>query len=268
MNDNKGNHEIDAMHIISLLLKRWWAIALFVLVFALAAFGYTKLFVEPMYKSSATLLINGDGGSISSAYQQILAGQYQSKDYPHILESNDTLTEVAERLNKYDFPANGGKPYRKYTPGGLKGMIASEAVDESRIFRISVVSSDPEEARIVADMVAKVFIERAEVLTSSDIGVVDNPVTSSSAVSRGYGKNILLGFAIGLMCGFAYAIIAGVTNDSIESEDWLLQSFCDDIPLLAIIPDANSEQKGYYRYKHTHSKNYGYLEYRQSSNSK
>lgn len=260
MNENKGNYEIDAMHIIGLLLKRWWVILLFVLVFSVAAFGYTSLFVTPTYRSSATLLINGDGSSISSAYQQILAGQYQSKDYPHILKANDTLTESAKRLNEYDFPTNGGKPYRTYTASVLKGMITSEAVEESRIFCINVVSTDPEEARIVADMVAKVFIERAEVLTSSDIGVVDNPVASASAISRGYGRNVLIGFAIGLILGFAYAIIVGMTSDSIESEEWLLQSFKDDIPLLSTVPDANSDNKGYYRYKYGSGK-YGYKSY-------
>lgn len=264
MNDNKGNYEIDAMRVISLLLKRWWVILLFVLVFAMAAFGYTRFFVTPTYESSATLLINGDGGSISSAYQQILAGQYQSKDYPYILGSNDTLCEVAERLNKYDFPANGGKAYRNYTSGVLKGMISSEAVDDSRIFRIKVSSPDPEEARIVADMVAKVFIERAEVLTSSDIGVVDNPIVPANAASRGYGRNLLIGFAVGLVCGFAYAIIVGVTNDNIESEKWLLQEFHNDIPLLAIIPDSNSDHKSYYYYKYKYSRNYGYSEYNQN----
>ena len=257
MNDNKGNYEIDAMHIIGLLLKRWWVIVLFVLVFSLAAFGYTSLFVTPTYRSSATLLINGDG-SISSAYQQILAGQYQSKDYPHILESNKTLSNAAKILNSYDFPANGGKPYRTYNASVLRTMISCESVDDSRIFRINVTSTDPEEARIVANAVSEAFYYSATELTKSDIGFVDDPVASATPTSRGYGRNVIIGFAVGLILGFAYAIIVGMANDSIESEDWLLQSFRDDIPLLATIPDANAENKGYYRYRYGNKYGYPY----------
>lgn len=254
MNSKKDNYEIDAMHIISLLLKRWWVISLFVLAFAAAGFGYTKMFVKPQYKSEATLLINGES-SISSAYQQILAGQYQSKDYPHILNSNDTLSEVADILNSYEFSENGGKPYREYNAGVVRSMIKCEAVEDSRIFRISASSSNPEEARLVAEVVAKVFIGRAETLTESDIGVVDNPVLPTSPASMGYSKNVLIGFALGLILGVAYAIVAGIVNDSIDSEEWLLDNYENEIPLLAVVPDASTESKGYYRYNSKYGKN-------------
>ena len=51
-------------------------------------------------------IING-GSSLSTTYQEILAGQYQSKDYPYILNANLTLDMVAQKLNEYDFDENG-----------------------------------------------------------------------------------------------------------------------------------------------------------------
>lgn len=252
MNENKNYHEIDAMQIIGMLLKKWWVIVAMAVLGAWLAFGYTEFFVTPTYKSSSTLLING-GSSISSAYQQILAGQYQSKDYPYILNANDTLNEVAMELNQYSFPENNGVPYRAYTAGTLSGMISTEAVEESRIFRIIVTSTNPEEARLIAAAATKVFVSRAEDITDAEVEVVDNPILPRSASSAGVGKNTLLGFAIGVVLGAIYAIVVGLANDTIDSEDWLLQRYKDKIPLLSIVPDANADYKGKY-----YKKQYGY----------
>ena len=258
MNENKSNYEIDAMQIVSMILKKWWVIITAAVVCAWLAFGYTEFFVTPTYSSSSTLLINGSG-SISSAYQQILAGQYQSKDYPYILKANDTLNEVAMELNSYSYPENDGVAYNSYTAGILSGMISSEAIEESRIFKIKVTSTNPEEARIVAAAVTKVFVSRAEAITEAEVEVVDNPVLPRSSVSVGRSRNILLGFAIGVIMGVIYAIVVGLVNDTVESDEWLLQRYSEKIPLLAIIPDAYSDSANrYYRSRYKYSREYGY----------
>ena len=249
MNENKNNYEIDALQIISMLLKRWWAIALAALVCAGLAFGYTKLYTKPMYKANAVLIING-GNSITTTYQEIMAGKHQSTDYPYILNAALTLDEAAEKLNAYDFHENGGVPYRKYDANVLKGMISSEAIEDSRIFIITVTSAYPEETRIVANALVEVFPEKIEsLIRGGSVGIVDLARTPTTSSSPGYSRNVVLGFAIGLILGAAYAIIMGLSGDVVESEDWLISRFKDDIPLLATIPNANSKGgKSYYGY--------------------
>lgn len=257
MNENKANYEIDVMQIIGMLLKKWWVIALAAILCAWLALGYTEFFVTPMYQSSSTLLINGDG-SITSAYQQILAGQYQSKDYPYILKANDTLNEVARELNQPD--ESGEVVSRVYTAGAISGMISTESVEDSRIFRIIVKSTRPEEAKRVAEAVTKVFVLRAEDITDAEIAIVDNPIMPRSPSSAGRGRSVLLGFIIGIVLSAAYAIITGIINDTLDSEEWLLQKYKDRIALLSVIPDANAnyKRKYYYRYRYKYSRSYGY----------
>lgn len=252
MNENKSEkkelYEIDALQIVKMLLKRWWVLAISAVLCAVAIFGYTQSTTVPTYRSTATLLINGDS-SVGSVYQQILAGQYQSNDYPYILKANDTLRDAAKNLNEHDFEENGGVPYRTYSAGVLSGMISFELVEDSRIFRITVTSVDPEEAQIVAEAVSKVFIERAEYITSADVAIVDSPIVPAGAVSAGYGRKTMLGFLVGLVLGAALVIVSGLMNDTFDSDEWLLSQFKDDIPVLATVPDAYSENKsyGYYR---------------------
>ena len=260
MNGNKENREIDAMQVIGMLLKSWWIIVIAVVLCAGLAVGYTQTFTVPKYNSSATLLLNGggEGTTVSSMAQQILAGQYQSKDYPYVLKANDTMTEVADMLNEH-FEKSGATPYRNtaYTSAAVSAMVSSESVEDSRIFRIIVTGTNPEETRLVAEMTAKVFIERVQLLTKVNVGVVDNPVTPSAPVSPGLSRNAILGFAVGLILGIAIAIFIGMLNDTIESEEWLIEKYKDRIPLLSSVPDANAGAKGsYYRYRYKYGRSY------------
>lgn len=247
MNENKSKNEIDVKQIVDMLLKRWWIIVIAVILFVGLSVGYTKLTATPTYTSYATLLINGGSGMTS--YQQILAGQYQSKDYPYILKSHDTLGAVAERLN-----TNSEK---KYSSSSLSGMVSYSAEEDSRIFRIAVTSTDPREARDVASTIAEVFSERTEKLTKAEVKSVESPRLPTTASSSGMKRNAVLGAAIGLVLGVSIAVFMGLGSDVLDSEEWLLKHFKDEAPLLATIPDASvSGGRTYYRYKY--KRYYGY----------
>lgn len=252
MNEKKDVYELDLTQIMKMLLKRWWIIALTAIVGAVLAFGYHEFFVTPTYKASAMLLINS-GTSISTTYQEILAGQYQSKDYPYILEAKLTLEEVAEKLNEREYPENGGAPYRKYNAENLSAMITTEAVKDSRVFKIIVTSPYPEETRIVANTIVEVFPERVEsLIRGGSVGIIDLATTPKAPSSSGRGTHVAIGFTLGILLGVAYAVVMGMFNDTIESEDWLMKTFHDDIPLLATVPGFSSRGKGYYRNKYSY----------------
>lgn len=261
MNENKNNYQIDAVQILSMLLKRWWLIVVAAVVCAAGAFGYTKLLVTPTYSASATLII--DGGAAFN-YTQILAGQYQSADYPYILSANVTLERVADKLNDSSFEKNGGKPYREYTSGNLSPMISGEAVEGSRIFVIKVKSENPDEAALIANTIVDVFPERVEEIIKGEdlVNVVDYATTPSRPSSPNLIVNLIVGFAIGAVAGIVAAVIMGYSNDTIGGESWLIQTFKDDIPLLTVVPDTGS--KGGYRRDRYGRYRYGRYKYKYS----
>ncbi len=246
MNKTETNHDIDIMQIIGMLMKRWYLLLISAILFAAMAFGYTKLFVSPTYEASATLLING-GSSLSTTYQDIVMGKQISSDYPHILRANLTLEAVADKLNSSDFSENEGVPYREYSAGVLSGMISSETLDDSRIFRITVRSSDPGEAALVANTAIEVFPKRVqELIKGSNVGVVDYAITPVAPTAPNVGRNTAVGFIGGLVLSMALIIVFGLNNDTIESESWVIQTFKDEIPLLTIVPDRYEKHDGKY----------------------
>lgn len=246
MNENKSKYELDLKQIFDMLIKRWWIIAIAVVVLAGAAFGYTKLATTPTYTSSATLLINGD--SNLSSYQQILAGQYQTKDYPFILKSLDTLDAAAALLNETE-----AVPGKEYSGASLSKMVTYKSEEDSRIFKISVTSSDPDEARVVADKITEAFNEKVNQHTDNKVTVkvVEEPRRPSVASTANTKRNILIGVAIGFVIGAGIAILLGLSTDTLDSDSWLHTKFADKVPLLASIPNsAASGGRNYYRYKY------------------
>lgn len=258
MNETKNKHEIDVMQLLEMLLKRWWIIVLAVVLCVGSAFAYTKICVKPTYTSTTSLHVRG-GGNLN-IYQAILAGQYQSNDYPHILYSNDTLTEAANNLNA-ESVANGGEA--KYSASMLRNMVSYNIVDDSNIFEISVTGSDPDETKLIADEISKVFKIRTAKISKADISDMDvETAQRGTKNSSGMSRNVVIGAALGFIIGAGIAVLLGITNDVIYSDEWLLSKFKDSVPLLASIPDTNSPKgkKGYYKYK--------YYNYSSNSNKK
>ena len=255
MNENNGNkskYEIDAKQIFDIIIKYWWITVISVALLIGVALGYSVITDSVTYTSSATLLING--GSEMTSYQQILAGQYQSKDYPYILTSRDTLENAAKILNE-----SGELPDKDYTAAKLSKMISYKSEEDSRIFKISVTSDDPTEAMVVAKCVSTEFCERAEQLTKAEVGVVENPGKPAPVATANYKRNILLGAAVGAVVGIAISLFLGIGSDVLDSEEWILQKYKESAPLLASIPDSvSSGGRGYYKYRYKYKSYYNY----------
>ena len=66
--------------------------------------------------------------------------------------------------------------------------------------------------------------------------------------------NTVLGAIIGLVISLGVLLVIGFFKDSIDGEDFLVSVYGDKIPVLAVLPDANTSSAYYKRY----AKKYGY----------
>ena len=62
------------------------------------------------------------------------------------------------------------------------------------------------------------------------------------------------GALVGAILSIAAILIVYFSKDALDGEDWLIETYKDKLPMLAVIPDANSQSKSY-RKKYA---NYGY----------
>ncbi len=240
---NNGSDEIDLLEVAKALLHRWWALVLAVVIFGAAAFGYTYFFIDPLYQSSTLLYVNNSDISLGAtsftiSNADLTAAQKLVNTYVVILKSRTALSEVIEEAGL------------NYSYEDLKDMISAAAVNSTEVFEVVVTSKDPAEAERIANTIANVLPEKiADIVSGSDVRIVDYAVIPSRRSSPSYTRNTAIGMLLGLVLSAAAVILAGMFDDNIRSEDYLAQAY-PDIPLLAVIPDmvGGKHSGGYYRY--------------------
>ena len=239
--------EIDLLKVIEALLARWKEIVAVTLLFAALALAYAKIYVTPIYSSSALLYVNNSSFSIGSSSFSFSSGELNAAKslvdtYGVILKTRTTLEEVIDE-------AGLDMSYEK-----ISGMVSSEAVNETEIFRVTVRSSDPEEACLIANTIARVLPDKiADIVDGSSVRVVDYAVTPTHRISPSYTKYTVVGALLGglLMCAIIF--IGTLLDDSIDDEEDLTADY--RYPVLAVIPDLKSKGEGNFSYYS--SKGYG-----------
>lgn len=237
----KGNQEIaeiDIKRIALSLLPRAWAIILVGVLCAALLFGYAYCFVTPQYTASIKIYVNNTYGMNSPGFSssQLSAAQSLAKTYMVIMESRTVMNEVAEIT---------GLPY---TYKQLVGMTESSTIDETEVFETTVTCANYKHAAQIANAIAQVLPEEiAAVVDGSSVRVVDYAVENSAVVSPNYRNYAVLGMAVGVLLSSAVAILIDLWDNSIRSEEYLEEAY-QDMPLLAVIPDAeNARASGYYK---------------------
>jgi capsular polysaccharide biosynthesis protein len=182
-----------------------------------------------MYVNNSGITVGSTSFTISGS--EISAAKTLVNTYSVILKSRTVLEDVIEMDNL------------SYSYETLYNMISSSAVNETEIFQITVTSSSPTEAELIANTLADLLPEKiSDIVAGSDVRVVDYAVVPASRISPSYTGNTAKGALLGIVLAAAYIILRYLLDEKIHTEDYLTQAY-PDIPLLAVVPDM-SEKKG------------------------
>lgn len=258
--------EIDLLKLIQVLWRKAWIIVLVSVFAAAVALAGTVYFITPEYTASVLMYVNNSsinlgGGSVSISSGDISAAKSLVATYAVILKTRLTLEEVIDVAQV---------PYSYET---LNSMVSAGAENSTEIFRVKVVDTDPYEACVIANSIAKVLPGKVEqVVDGASVRVVDYAVVPQSQSSPSYTKNTAIGFVIGFVAICAVIVLKEIFEDTIKSDDWLIENFEGEIPLLATIPEEGNHgkygkyYKAYRKNYYSHRDRYGY--YQSSSEKK
>ena len=240
MSNNNTEEYIDLGHIISVLWKYIILILIVGILFAVLFFFYAQLFVTPMYEANALFYVNNSTFSLGSAVR-ISTGELNAASdlvdtYVAILQSRANMELVIEESGV------------RYTYEQLREMVSAKAINSTGLFQVAVRSSNPEEARALANVIAVILPDKiSDIVANSSVEVVDYAVTPHSRVSPSYYKYTAVGLLLGMILCSAIVLLRDYFDDVIHDEDYLLETY--DAPMLATIPDllAKTPKKyGYY----------------------
>jgi capsular polysaccharide biosynthesis protein len=190
-----------------------------------------------MYVNNSGITVGSTSFTISGS--EISAAKTLVDTYSVILKSRTVLEDVIEMDNL------------SYSYDTLYNMVSSSAVNDTEIFQITVTSSSPTEAEMIANTLADILPEKISgIVAGSDVRVVDYAVVPASRISPSYTSNTAKGAMLGILLAAAYIVLRYLLDEKIHSEDYLTNTY-PDIPLLAVVPDMGDKKgkgsgDGYY----------------------
>lgn len=234
--------EIDLVELFVALCKKAWVIAIVTILVGAIVGAYAFFFVTPKYKASAMMYVNNNSVSVAGAsfdLSDLNAAKSLVNTYMVILNSRNVLNDVI------------GKSGVDYSYKELKSMISAAPVDSTEVFEVVVTSTNPEEAELIANSICAVLPQKiASIVESSSVRIVDSAVLPEKKSSPNVTMYALVGMLAGFAVSCAIVIILKLRDNSITSEDYLINNY--KYPVLAVIPDLDdNHQKGKYYYSYS-----------------
>lgn len=257
-NKTEETYEIDILQLAKALLGKWWIIAISAILCAAVFLAYSIFFIVPSYSSSVLFYVNNTSISLGSASVSISNGDLTAAKtlvdtYCVILKTRLTLEEVSDSLTEKGLD---------YSYEKLDKIISHNTVNNTEIFRVTVQDPDPKNACTIANTIAQILPQKiSDVVDGSSVKVVDYAVVPTVRTSPSYSKNTAIGFIIGALAACVCIAVTYLVNDTIDTEEWLLNTFKDEIPLLSVIPDnelSGGRKYKKYGYKSHYYRSYGY----------
>lgn len=220
---------IDLLQLFKELWKKLWLIILCGLIAGGAAFAYSAYYLDPQYSSSVMLYVNGSTVSVGGVGFNISSSSLTTArnlvdTYNVILQNRTTYERVIEKT---------GLGY--YTWEQISKMTTATSVNNTEVMRVTVKSGSPYDSSTLANGIAVVLQERiAEIIDGASMEIVDSAIPITKKVAPSITKYTAIGLFLGVALACFIVFIAMISNDVIQEEATLSDSF--DYPILATIP--------------------------------
>ena len=225
--------EIDLVELFHVIVDKLWIIILALVVCALLAFGYTKLFVTPQYQSTTSIYVLARQNDQTVTSSDLSASSQLTNDYTQLIKSRSVAEAVIAKL-KLDL-----------TPEQLIKKVSVNVVSSSRVISISVLDPDPRMAQRIADAVRNAAADTIKsVMNSEAVNVVDTANLPRNKYSPSVKRNVTIAGLLGAVLATGVILLIHFMDDTIKTsedvEKYLGLSTLGSIP----ITKSNEQPKG------------------------
>lgn len=219
-------NEINIIELLNVMIRKWWLIAVLVLVCGGGTYIYTDLFIEPMYKTDGSIYVNceteADRVDVAST-GRIESNARLARTYIDVLQARSFLTEVARDLNN------------KYTYAQIQGMLTIESVNETELLKITVEGKNPEDVcSIVESILQRAGEHLVTIVKAGSVEVVDTPFIPNIPFSPNKSRNALLGAVAGAVLAVGFIFLMELFDTHIKTAEEMKKKYPE--PVLGEIP--------------------------------
>ncbi len=240
--DKKKDYEIeiDIKQIFYVISDKIAIILLTGIIVALAAFLYTKFYVTPEYKSTASVyVINRVDSDSATTYQDTLSASNLANDFEEMIKTRKVMEEVIAELQI------------DTSVGSLSSRVSVSSPSGSRIIYITVLDEDPYEAKKIVDEIVTVAQKRsADMMQIESVKKWDEGSINTSPVSPNVKKNVLMAFLGSIVFAIVVVLMRYALDDTLKKPEDIEKKL--GLSVLGAIPYEDKEKNG--RKKKSHRK--------------
>jgi capsular polysaccharide biosynthesis protein len=214
------------------IIRKRWLLVVLIPVIAVIISGVLSFFViKPQYQATTTLLVNQKlSNNTSLQYTDVMTSQALVNTYTNIIKSENIESTVISHLNL------------SMTPGELNSMIAVSSPNQSQVIQVNVTSPSYGEAMKIANQLASVFQQKAQVLMNiENVQIIDKALQQASPhpVKPNKKLNLAIALILGLMVSVGLAFLLEYLDNRIRSEEDVRRYL--NLPVLGTVMDFESK---------------------------
>ena len=197
---------------LRILRNHWIAVTAFVLLAAVAAFGWSSVQPKVYAASSSGFVTSGAGGDPGLDNLNDTLSKSRAASYVVLAKDRETASLVIDDLGL------------DTTPEALVGNIDAAQTPDTVIISITARAGTPADAQQLADAWVGALAERVKDVESSKAGqqgmrieVSESAQLPTSPVSPQVERNVLLGAVLGGLLGLGYAVVRSLLDRRIRS---------------------------------------------------
>jgi succinoglycan biosynthesis transport protein ExoP len=218
------SYEIDLKDLIFLVLRKWYIVAIGVILAATVAGLVSMFYITPVYQAKTSLFLGKEKDSLGSLDLGMLQVNNQLVvDYQELIRSR-LITEDVINMFQLDM-----------TLDDFEKRVDVLTVKDSRVFTIQFRSSDPQLASDVVNRLATVLIDKAStIIDVKNIQVIDTAIPPKEPISPSVPKNTLIAAMLGLMASLGLIVLLEMLDNTYKKAEDVEKKL--SLHLLGIIP--------------------------------
>ena len=225
---NNEEMEIDLIELFGFFItKVWWIIGAF-LVGALLAGLITQFAITPKYTATAKMYMVSSSSQSVVDLTDLNIGQTISSDYVELLKTRPIVEGVIEEQNL------------PYTYNEMLGMISLSIVNNTRIIKIDVTSTDKKEAMRIANSLAdKGVSELPKLMETPEPHIAEYAIVPVNKSAPSLTKNTMIGALLAMLIMLAIFTVQFLMDDTFRYAEDIEREF--GVMPLTVIPEGKIE---------------------------
>lgn len=219
---------------LAAIRRSWYIVVVTSLIVGSAALGYCLL-QQPIYRASATLYVtSAPEDTVQSAYQGSLASQQRIESYVRLVDSTAVVKRAVDQSGL------------QISVPDARAMISASAEPGTVLLSVSVDSTEPAHAKILADSVAQSMSEYVSTLESPAGGgspLAKLTVVNPASVGKGYvsprtWRVTSSALVVGLIMGIFFVFLLARLRGRVSSRSQVERS--SGVAVLSEIPSSKA----------------------------